>query len=567
MLEPVDDNHSTFDRLLNDPGFAEGVLDWSYTRIPITNSYSYALNEAATDNAVINDKAHGYLRMATGQWASTYNPLDIWATCLSGIQSINQFLTLVDDEPWKPSMSDVNELYIKRFKGESYGLRALLKYYLLQSVAGEDESGKMLGIPILNEFLEKDAEFNIPRASFAESVNSIYDDINQSLSFLTMDDYKDVSNPANLPAGYEKYSVSDYTTVFGITSAQRISGRIVKALQAKTALLAASPAFSGDASLWIAAANYAGSLLKSIGGVSGLDPEGHRFWIKSNVDKVNLLNGVDQPEMLWRSRRTTSRSRENDNFPPSLFGYGRINPTQNIVDAFPMLNGYPINHASSAYDPLHPYANRDPRLNLYVICNGSSYKGTVIRTGVGGGENAKDSIDRSTRTGYYLKKLLVEEVSLNPSGLSDQNHYEVYMRYTEIFLIYAEAANEAWGPDGDNGGFGFTARDVIASIRKRAGITQPDTYLASVTTKDDMRQVIRNERRIEMAFEGFRFWDLRRWKANLTEPARGVEINTDATMFNYVEVEPRLYTDYMYYGPLPDQEIVKYSNLVQNKGW
>jgi hypothetical protein len=567
MLEPVDDNHSTSERLLNDPGFAEGVLDWGYTRIPVIYSYSYALNEAATDNAVINDKTHGYLRMATGQWASTYNPLDVWATCLSGIQSVNHFLSLVDDEPWKSSMPDVNELYIKRFKGESYGLRALLKYYLLQTIAGEDESGNMLGIPILNEFLEKDADFNIPRASFVESVNSIYDDINQSLSFFTMDDYRDVSNPADLPSGYEKYSVSDYTTVFGITSSQRISGRIVKALRTKTALLAASPAFAEDASLWVATANYAGNLLKSIGGVSGLDPEGHRFWIKSNVDKVNLLNGVDQPEMLWRSRKTTSRSRESDNFPPSLFGYGRINPTQNIVDVFPMLNGYPISHANSAYDPLHPYADRDPRLNLYVIYNGSTYKGTVIRTGAGGGENAKDSIDRSTRTGYYLKKLLVEEVSLNPSGLSDQNHYEVYMRYTEIFLIYAEAANEAWGPDGDNGGFGFTARDVVAAIRKRAGITQPDAYLASVTTKDDMRQLIRNERRIELAFEGFRFWDLRRWKASLTEPARGIEINTDATMFDYVEVEPRLYTDYMYYGPLPDQEIVKYGNLVQNKGW
>ena len=134
-----------------------------------------------------------------------------------------------------------------------------------------------------------------------------------------------------------------------------------------------------------------------------------------------------------------------------------------------------------------------------------------------------------------------------------------------MFLIYAEAANEAWGPDG-KGTYTFSARDVIGQIRKRAGIAQPDKYLASITTTADMRTLIRNERRLELCFEGFRFWDLRRWKADLTEPAKGVNISADNLTFTFGTVENRPFTLNQIYGPLPYQEVLK-SNLSQNAGW
>jgi hypothetical protein len=567
LFEPTNDNHGTFERVLNTPSQAEGLLAWAYSRIPTYASYSYSLNEAATDNAVINDKTNGYLRMATGQWASSFNPVEQWNNCLAGIQSVNQFLSIVDSVRWKPSVPQMNELYMRRFKGEAYGMRALLKFHLLQSVAGEDNSGRLLGIPIMDEFLEQDADFNIPREGFSESVNSIYGDIDRALAFLTMDDYKDVASAADLPAGFENFPVADYNAIFGSQASQRISGRILKALRAKTALLEASPAFGNDLSLWIYTAQCAGALLNDIGGVGGLDPVGHRFYERQFVDMVNLAAGVDQREMIWRTRKTQSLTRETANFPPSLFGNGRINPTQNLVDAFPMQNGYPItDEINSGYDADNPYTGRDPRLDRYILHDNSPYKNGIIRTRVGGGQDAKDSISTSTRTGYYLKKGLVEDVNLNPAGQAPQNHYEVHIRYTEIFLIYAEAANEAWGPDTDGAGFGFTARDVIRAIRNRAEISQPDDYLNSLLKKEEMRQMIRNERRLELAFEGFRFWDLRRWKENLNETARGVEINS-AGQYNYVDVEPRLYLDYMYAGPVPYQETVKYGNLVQNKGY
>jgi hypothetical protein len=154
-------------------------------------------------------------------------------------------------------------------------------------------------------------------------------------------------------------------------------------------------------------------------------------------------------------------------------------------------------------------------------------------------------------------------VNANPTSSSVQKHYPVHIRYTELFLIYAEAANEAWGPDG-TGTHAYSARSVIAAIRKRAGITQPDNYLASVATKDDMRKLIRNERRLELSFEGFRFWDLRRWKEPLTVPAKGVVINNNVYTIN--TVENRQYADFMYYGPIPYGEALK-ANLQQNKGW
>jgi hypothetical protein len=256
--------------------------------------------------------------------------------------------------------------------------------------------------------------------------------------------------------------------------------------------------------------------------------------------------------------------RETNNFPPSLYGNGRINPTQNLVDAFPMANGYPISDPKSLYDPTKPYTGRDPRLGQYVVYNGSSMKSTTIKTETGGGIDAVDAQQTSTRTGYYMRKMLREETNVNPASANNQRHFNTHIRYTELFLNYAEAANEAWGPDG-KGANTYSAKDVIAAIRKRAGITQPDNYLASISDKAQMRSLIRNERRLELCFEGFRFWDLRRWKEDLAVPAKGVRIN--AGTYTYFTVEERAYdNNYMHYGPIPDKEIVKF-NIIQNKGW
>ena len=556
-LNPENDNHSTFDRIYDDPAYAEGLLITAYTLIP-TNSYRF--DETATDDAVTNDLTNTYLYMAKGMWTAEYNPQDLWKNCNRGILYINEFLDVIDEVAWKPNDSELNSLFIRRLKGESYALRGILKYYLLRNHAGPGTSGEMLGIPIYDSFIQP-SDFAMPRASFTESAQSAYDDFEKALSLLPFD----YGNKADLPDGFKELNgVDSYNFVMGDAVQQRISGRIVKAFKAKLAILEASPIFNvdNDLTLWTKAANLNAELLD----MGKFDPKGNLFYLKAQIDAGNITanDQLDNNEIVWRRPISSSRTMEVDNFPPSLYGNGRINPTQNLVDAFPMKNGYPITDSRSNFDPSNPYDNRDPRLEHYIIYDGSTYKNKKINTGVNAGDNGLNARVNSTRTGYYMKKLLREDANPNPASTSDQQHIIVHIRQTELFLNYAEAANEAWGPSA-NAGNHFSAKDVIAAIRKRAGITQPDTYLESITTKDDMRELIRNERRLELCFEGFRFWDIRRWNLDLTEVAKGVRIENG--QYNYFMVEDRVYDNsYMHYGPIPYTEVLKYS-LEQNAGW
>ncbi len=565
LFEPEDDNHSTINRIYKEPNFAEGLLIRAYTYIP-TNDYRW--DEVATDDAVSNDKLNNYMRMATGEWSALFNPQNLWNNCYAAILYINRFLDVVEEVPFKWTNKTLNDLYVRRLKGEAYALRAMFKYYLLRNHGGVGVNNEMLGTPVYNEFTTSSTEFSKARPAFTESLLSAYADITEALKYIP-ENYGDLPNLAALPPGFSEITkISDYNTVFGNYTQQRISGRIAKAFKARLALLAASPAFNPGNSpdLWEEAINYTAELLNDIGGISGIDPTGHVFYLKPQIDAAIITSGdfKDLPEILWRRPVTIGRTRETNNFPPSLYGSGRVNPTQNLVDAFPMLNGYPIDHANSGYNPSTPYVGRDKRLGLYIVVNGSNFKNTVILTGTNGGENGIEGSPNATRTGYYLKKLLREDVNPNPASPADQQSFITHIRYTELFLNYAEAANEVWGPDG-SGTYGFSARDVIAALRKRAGIEQPDEYLNSVDNKDQMRLMIRNERRLELCFESHRFWDLRRWKEDLTLPAKGVLV--DGNNYQYFTVEQRSYNNtYMHYGPIPDAEIVKFG-FVQNKGW
>jgi hypothetical protein len=565
LLEPENDNHSTFDRVYAEPTYAEGLLIRAYTFLP-TNDYRW--DEVATDDAVTNDKFNTYMRMATGEWSALYNPQNLYDNSNRAILYANRFLDIVDEIDWKRTNPDIGKLYARRLKGEAYAIRGMFKFFLLRNHGGIGDDGQLLGTPIYDAFLNANDDFAKPRATFTDMVNSAYADFTEALKYLPMD-YGNLPNLAALPPGFSDVKdIDHWTRVFGDDMRQRISGRHVKAFRGRVALLAASPAFNlnNTQTLWEQAANYNAELLNDINGPAGLDATGHIFYLAAQINNARLSSGdyKDLPEIVWRRPIYSDRVREEANFPPSLYGNGRINPTQNLVDAFPMANGYPITHASSNYNPANPYAGRDPRLNRCIVFNGSSMKSTTIRTGSDGGVNAVDALPTSTRTGYYMRKLLREEVNLTPGAQNTQEHFQTHIRMTEIFLNYAEAANEAWGPTG-TGSNSYSAKDVLAAIRKRAGIAQPDNYLNSITDQATMRQLIRNERRLELCFESHRFWDLRRWKENLSVPARGVRI--DGTTYTYFDVEARAYdNDYMHYGPIPYNEVLKFG-FVQNKGW
>ena len=560
MFEPAQENIRDVEQMFSDPNYASGLLGYGYAMLPYDNS---SVSDVATDDAVTNDLTSTYSQMALGSWSSSNNPMEQWQARKATIQYINTFLSIVDRVSWS-STETTNKMFIDKLSGEAYALRALNYFYLLQAHAGWTEDGQLLGVPMVFEPEDMNSDFNLPRNEFSECVKFIFEDLDRAIDLLPLD-FSNISSNAELPSKYQQIGaeMGGYNLVFGTYQRGRISGRIAEAIKAQVALLAASPAYreaSGVTSE--TAANYAAIVLNRIGGVNGIDPRGNTWYM--NTDELdNMGSGSVTAEIIWRGNRTNGDAdwdmgitQEKNNFPPTLYGSGRINPTQNLVDAFPMANGYPISDAvNSGYDASNPYVNRDPRLTDYVLYNGSTYKGKTIITGLyADSENKTD-----------------EDCNPNPSALNPKYHFPVRIRYTEIFLAYAEAANDAWGPTG-TGGNAYSAYDVVKALRSRGGVgtDNGDAYLESI--KNDvakMTDLIRNERRIELCFENKRFWDIRRWNLPLNETAKGVRIEQGSNGLNYTEidVEIRNYQDYMYHGPIPYSETLKWSNLQQNKGW
>lgn len=552
-FEPIDENRIGFDYISTDPESAEGLLLQGYSSLVSQTTFS----EAATDDAINNQLSNGYKRIALGELNAQYNPAARWNN-FSRVFYLNRFLEVINKGEIKWNRDEeINDLFNLRMKGEALALRALHHFYVLQAHAGKGTSGQLLGIPYFTEFIESDGDFNIPRLSFQASVDAIMKDFDDALALLPVV-YS--NSPADvIGTRYETTDFANYIVVNGPQYNLRISGKIVNALKARLALFAASPSFLNDQSYYNMAANYASKLINDNGGVSSLASNGVEFYTSDGA--------ANSGEILWRgSLQGANVSLEQRMFPPSLNGKGEINPTQNLVDAFPMKDGTPISK-SVDYKSQDPYANRDPRLEKYIVVNGSSFAGGTINTGFGGGRDRLDSIPQfSTTTGYYLKKLLRPDARINNDGTTvTQRHYNVYFRYTELFLILAEAANEAVGPDVRVNG--ISAYDVIKAIRFRAGITDDDAYLESIKTdKAAMRDLIRNERRLELSFEGHRFWDLRRWGLNLNETAKGYFYD-GASYLELPSVEVRDYQSFATYMPIPNAETLKFSALEQNEGW
>ena len=588
MFSPADENNRQEDAMYEESKYAHGLLIYAYGRLPYLTTTQ---TDVATDDAASNNTTDGnaLYRISTtdGAWKSDQDPFSQWDACKDGIQYVNLFLTKVDLVKWAPSAQSKQQMFIDRLKGEALGLRALFYYYLLMAHGGYADDGVLYGVPLLTEPENGSSDFNQPRATFAECVQQCFADYDQAMQLLPYD-YENVNSMDDVPQKYQDLGaeLSGYNLVFGDKSKGLLSAKIAEAIKAQVALLAASPAFREQSGVTSAqAATLAANVLNRIGGLDGFDPTGN-IWYK-NKSKLEL-NAGEMPEMLWREDHHKNVDQERENFPPTLYGNGRVNPSQNLVDAFPMRSGLPITAPNSGYDPQNPYVNRDPRLSDNVLVNGTTFRRNVIITGNYPNDNKETDDNRdkrpgySTRTGYYLLKLLRDDVSPQPSSLIEQQHIYPRIRYTEIFLAYAEAANDAWGPKADPTGVGFTAYDVIKAIRDRAGLAtnevgQPlpegDVYLddcASDQTK--MRDLIRNERRIELCFENKRFWDLRRWLLPLNEPIKGMDINRDedtkVLTYKVIEVEKRAYdSSYQCYGPIPKGEVLKWSKLKQNRGW
>ncbi|MFR9499757.1 MAG: RagB/SusD family nutrient uptake outer membrane protein [Rikenellaceae bacterium] len=571
-------NDKTEDQFEADPIRAVGgMLNYGYSSIPTHYSLEFGeYLDCGTDNAVARSYTGSLEKMVTigdGYLSNTTHPLIFkWKTCYNSIASVNRFIEEVAENSYDfyPGMPEENVAYLTRSRGEALFLRAWNHFQLLQTFAGVDASGELMGIPLMNETMSVNDVEMLSRDTFDACMESIVEDIDKAVDSLPI-----------------KYNSTAQNGLTALATAEQFYGRanvpIALMLKSRALLYAASPAYNlnGDLSRYEDAAQAAKDVLDIIGYTL---PDVYDISDLGNIagDKLSSLfyNADDSEETIFPRVISYVDRSSMYQFPQGVNfkGEGKTNPSQNLVDAFPMANGYPISMNEANYDPTKMYEGRDPRFYMTVFYNKETFRGSEIQIYPGGNDYAGGTgvTDITTRTGYFLRKWTsskVNNVGIGDALIGDYHPMHVY-RKVEAFLNFAEAVIEVEGADG--GAYGFTARQAIAEVRRRAGIAKDgtDAYLESLGT-EDLKELIKNERRIELAFENHRYYDLRRWKSDLNVPVTGIFFSGAGDNVGTVKIittssgEPLVpqFKDYMYYGPLPNSEILKNENLTQNKGW
>ncbi|MEO7766224.1 MAG: RagB/SusD family nutrient uptake outer membrane protein [Ferruginibacter sp.] len=557
FMEPQIDNYVSPDYILQSATDFKGVMYNTYFGIPNRISFTY---EAATDNAVTNNENSASSRAARGGVSAQSNPLgDSWGNDYTQINRINWYIDrmVLDFSKGKyptpvvfNSDSSINMQNFFITLGEAYFLRAWYQFDLLQKYGGVATDGKAYGFPITRKYLQAGDELDLPRNTYQDCANQIGADCDSAAKYL--------------PLLYDKASG---TALDGLRSdAGHASGIAAKALKARTYLYGASPAFNttNDIALWDKAAKAAAEAIAVSNGTTGTGLDDlmtfANYFNKNNLNNSNYTN----KDMLFRGRINASvNTYEAENFPPRAGGgKGTFNPSQNLVDAFPMSDGYPRGTSpTKVYDPANVQANRDPRLDLFIVRSGETFANLAINT-MPGGLDAYGTDVNATRTGYYLQKLLDPSVRLSSSGSTVTTTFApILLGKAELYLNFAEAAIRVTG-NPDTKIYGYSAGEVLARVRKRA-LGAGDLYLPTVTGSTDFLNLLLNERRIELCFEDFRFWDLRRLSKGIADLAA---INAPVYgIYSADPIEARSFKSP--YLPMPSSEILKTKNLSNNVGW
>ncbi|MFT3903010.1 MAG: RagB/SusD family nutrient uptake outer membrane protein [Niabella sp.] len=543
------DSAYTMDFLNNiysDVGFS-----FSPTRFDKNGGLDAASSEADVPKVGGSATSMGF---ATGSITASTVSDDAWKICYKQIRAVNQYLKHAPTLPFAQSL-------IKRTVGEARFLRAWYYFNLLKHYGG---------VPLVGDTLfAGDDQITIGRNSFEECVDYIVSECDAAA--------------AALPVRQQ-----------GLEYGRAGAGSCY-ALKSRVLLYAASPLFNGDNS-------YNASLsepLRSVVGYKTADP--NRWKKAADAARAVLSLGAFElhnttttlagttvspfqslftlrvnNEYLFARMQKGNKDFESCWMPPSRGGNGEgAYPYQELVNAFPMKNGKMIDSATSGYNPNRPYDNRDPRLDGTIMHDSSlivfysDYQNPIMGIPLNLYEGAgADAVFKRTTTGYYVNKMLKPDIAGNCIHAPDRCW--PLIRLGEILLNFAEAENEFSGPTQE-------VFDAIIALRKRAGIDAgaDDTYgLDRGMDKNAMRKVIRNERRIELAFEEHWFWDVRRWFiAGDTEGTQmhGMKVtrtsNGPATKFEVFNVRKRNFRDAMYLFPIPQAEIAKSKTLQQNPYW
>ena len=510
-------------------------LTYAYTLLPDgLNRFSReAMLASATDDAEFAIESAEIQQLNNGSWNALNNPDDVWNRYYSGISKCCTLLENTDHvnldisrlDPGKQVEYAYSLKDIRMWRAEARFLRAYFHFELLKRYGP---------IPIVTSTLSINGNYeNTPRPTMKEVVDFIAKECDIAADTLELTPWRNVND------------------AFG-----RATKGAALALKSRLLLYAASPLYVDfgdtnesnkptDVALWKSAADAAKAVIDL-----------NQYELASSYADL-FKNDFQNKEYIFVRRYAANSDFEKSNFPVSFGGKGGTNPSQNLVDDYEMLDGTPFDWNDPA-KAAQPFENRDARLGATILMNMAPFKGKKVATYPEGADASPNP--NATKTGYYLRKFLNEDVNIQTGG-SSSGHVVPLFRLAEIYLNYAEALNEC---DPTNPDIAL----YLNKVRNRASLPN-----VSALSQEQMRTVIQHERRVELAFEEHRSWDVRRWKiasSTLGVPLMGVQIERKPLggyTYMPVKVEQRVFQPKMYWYPIPQSEVLKLKQWKQNNGW
>ena len=510
-------------------------LTYAYTLLPDgLNRFSReAMLASATDDAEFAIESAEIQQFNNGSWNALNNPDDVWNRYFSGISKcctllentnhVNLDISRLDPDKQVEYANSLKD--IRMWRAEARFLRAYFHFELLKRYGP---------IPIVTSTLSINGNYeNTPRPTMKEVVDFIAKECDIAADTLELTPWRNVND------------------AFG-----RATKGAALALKSRLLLYAASPLYVDfgdtneankptDVALWKSAADAAKAVIDL-----------NQYELASSYADF-FKNDFQNKEYIFVRRYAANSDFEKSNFPVSFGGKGGTNPSQNLVDDYEMLDGTPFDWNDPA-KAAQPFENRDARLGATILMNMAPFKGKKVATYPEGADASPNP--NATKTGYYLRKFLNEDVNIQTGG-SSSGHVVPLFRLAEIYLNYAEALNEC---DPTNPDIAL----YLNKVRNRASLPN-----VSALSQEQMRAVIQHERRVELAFEEHRSWDVRRWKiasSTLGAPLMGVQIERKPLggyTYMPVKVEQRVFQPKMYWYPIPQSEVLKLKQWKQNNGW
>lgn len=541
-LNQAPEQELNFDKVFTDYQQYRQYLDYTYLYMPghlgrLWNSMVCELSDEAegigvnTCSPVFNNGAWSGAVIPYGTPPANANRelSELWVSLYKGIRQANKAMANIDLVQNFPSQ----EIY-NRSLGETHFLRAFLYFELIK---------RWGGVPVFDHAVELGKEeLDIPRSSYEECVNFIVADCDKASQLL------DLVHP------------------------EAETGRATKgaalALKSRVLLYAARPLNNpeNDIKKWEAAANAARDVIQL--NQYSLESDYVNMFFKPNLGSEIIMNRP-RPKMNFEQGHT-----DNSNFwvrfivPTGYLGWMGTAVTNNFVSLYESSNGFPIDNPLSGYNDQQPYENRDPRLKMTILYNDRFWYNRKTEFFVGGQDYGSSIVNP---LGYSIAKFW-PEAHQRYKGTSAYLNY-IFFRYAEILLNYAEAVNEAYGPDGSADGSVLTARNAINEIRQRVGHVSVPGEISN--SKDKMRERILNERAIELSFEEQRWYDILSLKRGVEtfgseNPIEGMRITKKqdgSFLYEPYVYETRIFLDHMHRYPIPNSEIYKSKVLIQNPGW